>query len=136
MCVCVWFFFSETHLFLDKFFRKTVEVNTGQTNIILIFFLVFLFCFPHRCCYSQRLKTAITSGYLITELARKGLPRSLIIQGNGSEVFANLSTELDTDIIIVRIATDILWDRYRGQLQLNEFHLDRQFLFISSNGYK
>ena len=84
----------------------------------------------------QHLKTAITSGYLITELARKGLPRSLIIQGNGSEVFANLSTELDTDIIIVRIATDILWDRYRGQLQLNEFHLDRQFLFISSNGYK
>ena len=67
----------------------------------------------------QHLKTAITSGYLITEVAKEGLPGSLIIQGNGNEVFANLPTDLDTDITTVRIATDILWDRYKGQLQLD-----------------
>ena len=65
---------------------------------------------------------AITSTYLNSEVAKgttRGLPESLIIRGSEYEVFANLPTDANIEMSMVRLATNIIWGKLTGNLVID-----------------
>ena len=74
----------------------------------------------------RQLKQAMPSTYLNSEVARgsiTGLPESLIVQGSGHEVFANLPTDAKTEVSMVRLAIRIIWGQLTGPLDIDNQNL-------------